>query len=215
MEHAVVTDSAERLHPAPDGRPRDHQPGHGGDIRRGATITVPDLHNRALVVYNGPSQKALHTQFTAPVIVACNWGYLDWPCTDLVAADRLTVAAIVKRGQPQCRLYTRESSLPLPEGWQSRPSPGIDSGSLAVQVALELASQVLVIGADGVTGLDHSTVYSYPWHRSPPSQRIHLRHRQALIAVSQSHPGRVKVLSDQHIDGLDCRVYDQVQAWFK
>ncbi len=167
------------------------------------------------MVYNGPSQTQFRGLLTAPIIVACNWGYHDWPCTDLVAADRLTVAAIVREGQPSCRLWTREGSLPLPPGWQSSPSPGIDSGSLAVFIALEFVKTVWVIGADGVLGLDHTNIYRYPWHRTPPSERIHLRHRQALIRVSAENPGRVFVHSALPVEGLQTRTTEQVLLEFK
>ena len=176
---------------------------------------IPNRHHRALVVYNGPSQQEFRGLLRSVVTVACNWGYRDWPCTDLVAADRLTVAAIVKAGQPQCRLWTRDSSLPLPLGWSSRPSPGIDSGSLAVAIALTLAEEVVVIGADGVCGGDHSNLYHYPWHRSPPSERIHLRHRQALIKVTEENPGRVWVHSQQPVQDLENLATQQVLALFK
>lgn len=184
-------------------------------MARSGGSEIPDRHHRALVIYNGPSQKAWQGRVSSPVTVACNWAYLDWPCTDLVAADRLTVAAIVKAGQPQCRLWTREGGLPLPLGWSSSPSPGIDSGSLAVAIALTLAEEAVVIGADGVLGGDHSNLYQYPWHRSPPSERIHLRHRQALIKVTQENPGRVLVHSALPVDLLQTICTQQVLDLFK
>lgn len=146
-------------------------------------------------------------------MVACNWAFRDWACTDLVAADRITVAAIVTAGAPPCRLWTRDSALPLPPGWQSRPSPGIDSGSLAVAVALEFADQVMVIGADGVMGGDHSNIYPYPWHRTQPTERIHRRHRQALIELHRQDPLRVKVAWHLQDPDLETIPYDLVQNW--
>ena len=184
-------------------------------MARSGGSEIPDRHHRALVIYNGPSQKAWQGRVRCDVTVACNWAYRDWPCTDLVAADRLTVAAIVKAGQPQCRLWTREGGLPLPLGWLSSPSPGIDSGSLAVTIALTLAEEAVVIGADGVLGGDHTNIYAYPWHRSPPSERIHLRHRQALIKVAAENPGRVFVHSEDPVDGLETLGSQQVLDWFK
>lgn len=120
----------------------------------------------------------------------------DWRLDECVAVDRMTVAEIRGQleGQPQpCRFWTKESSLELPPGWQHMPAPGIDSGSFAVARALLRPDPVIVIGADGIMGGEHSTEYAYRWHPRGPTESIHLRHRLALQALVQNYPGRVTV----------------------
>lgn len=123
--------------------------------------------------------------------------YGDWPLTHLVAIDRMTVARI--RGEfpgemPGVELWTKQSSLELPPGWRHRPAPGIDSGSLAVAVALEYPDPVIIIGADGVMGGATASAYDYPWHSRVKKPHIHQRHRSALVNLHKQHPGRIRVV---------------------
>lgn len=152
---------------------------------------------KALVVYNGPSGCQYQGRLKADLVIGCNWAYRHWPVTDLVAIDRFTVSAL--RGDaalPSVRLWTRRGPLELPPGWRDLAAPGIDSGSLAVSVALELgADTVTVIGADGVLGVDHSNIYHYPWHPQQPKRHIHTRHRRTLVELSRQHWGRIIVNS--------------------
>lgn len=131
-----------------------------------------------------------------PSVIGCNFAYRDWPVTDIVAIDRMTVAEI-RREYPAAapwQQWTKTSVLELPPGWQQIPAPGIDSGSLAVSVALTRPGAVIIVGADGVMGGDHLTAYEYRWHKLPPKPQIHLRHRRTLVALARQNPGRIKVL---------------------
>lgn len=171
----------------------------------------------AVVIYNGPSRVLwMMMRFPGPVI-GCNFAYRDWPLTDCVAVDRMTVAAI--RGELEhqdlpCRMWTKETNLELPPGWQHRPTPGIDSGSMAVSLALDLAHRVIVIGADGVCGGDTGTAYEYRWHGENKKRTIHHRHRQTLVELTKSNPGRISVVWPEPVDGLDCIPIDQAKIEF-
>lgn len=150
------------------------------------------------VVLNGPSSQWLCRPPNSARLYGCNLAYRDWPITDLVCVDRMSVAQV--RGDPEAlkvrRFYTRTSALELPPGWQAVDPPGIDSGSLAVQIALEQNpdQQILIIGADGIMLGQTKSRYQYRWHPRGPGPRIHLRHRQAMIAVHNRWPGRISVV---------------------
>lgn len=171
----------------------------------------------AVVIYNGPS-RLLWRDFPFPgVVIGCNFAYRDWPITDCVAIDRMTVAAIrgeLENSEIKFNLWTKLSNLELPPGWQHRSSPGIDSGSMAVSLALDLSDLVIVIGADGVCGGDTSTAYEYRWHGENKKRTIHQRHRQTLVELTRNHPDRITVIWDQPIEGLDCRTVDWAKTEF-
>lgn len=168
----------------------------------------------AVVIYNGRSRVLwMMMRFPGPVI-GCNFAYRDWSLTDCVAIDRMTVAAI--RGELEhqalpCRMWTKESNLELPPGWQHRPTPGIDSGSMAVSLALDLSDRVIVIGADGVCGGDTDTAYVYRWHGENKKRQIHHRHRQTLVELTRNHPGRISVVWPEPVEGLDCVTVEQAK----
>lgn len=158
----------------------------------------------AWVIYNGPSRFCCDfTDFE--VIVGCNFIYRDLSVTDLVAADRLTVSAIRRELDDHYafRCWTRQSSLELPPGWQHLPSPGIDSGSLAVAVALDRAEHIWVTGCDGICGGSRDTAYLYPWHAKSRTRNIHLKHLEALKNLTRAHPGRIRVIWPQPVSGLE------------
>lgn len=174
---------------------------------------------RAVVIYNGPSRPAREDVPQADQIIGCNFAYRDYRLTDLVAADRFTVARI--RQDPDlprlCRFYTRTSGLELPPGWHQHDSPGIDSGSLAVSVALDRCQRVLVLGADGICGGDQTSAYHdlYVWHQRVRARNIHRRHRQGLQLLTRQHPGRICVVWPEPVEQLETLPFDQALEWFQ
>ena len=168
----------------------------------------------AVVIYNGPSRLEWRGQQWPGRVIGCNFAYRDWPLTDCVSIDRMTVAAIrgELEGRPlPCEMWTRDSNLELPPGWQQRAAPGIDSGSLAVSLALDLCVQVMVIGADGICGGSVDTAYEYRWHRHNSLRQIHQRHRRTLQELTKGHPGRISVVWPNPVEGLDIISREQAQ----
>lgn len=137
------------------------------------------------VIFNGKSSSHfINYNFDGPVF-GCNFAYRDFPITHLYAVDRITVAHIVK-DKPNCECWTKKSPLPLPPGWQHATTPGIDSGSFALEQAyLRFPDEaVTVIGADGILGTDHTTRYEYTWRNGhQPNQNTHERHKKTVIEL--------------------------------
>lgn len=162
--------------------------------------TTDHRHEHALVIYNGPSRDTFKGLKLSCPVIGCNFAYRDFAVTDLVAIDRLSVAAIRREfagDQYAFRCWTKPSSLELPPGWQEFPNPGIDSGSLAVALALSMADEVVVIGCDGVLGGSRHTAYEYKWHGNQRNTRIHDRHAQTLMRLRRENPERIHLVWDQ------------------
>lgn len=153
--------------------------------------------NIAVAIYNGPSREAFKGLKLSCPVIGCNFAYRDFAITDCVAVDRMAVAAIRSEhaGVPYpFRCWTKRSSLPLPDGWQDFVAPGIDSGSMAVALALSLSEQVIVIGCDGVMGGSTDSAYDYRWHRNHKNPRIHIRHGNHLQQLIKDNPGRIHLV---------------------
>lgn len=176
-------------------------------------MSTPSEKKPALVILNGPSRDLIKGLCLTIPTVGCNWAWRDFDLTDCVVIDRMTVAAIRKHlpgAELPCRMWTRLSSLELPPGWQQRPAPGIDSGSMAIDLALSLVTgPVLVVGADGMLGRDHSTAYEYRWHPQPPTPRIHQRHRSTVVELAKKNPHRILMVTDQPDPDLKTITLDQ------
>lgn len=152
------------------------------------------------VILNGPSSGQWRDyEFVGPVF-GCNFAYRDFPCTDVFAVDRVTVAHI--RGDQPAGVYfcTKRSGLELPPGWDHLPTPGIDSGSFAIEQALIRYPhrRLVVIGADGILGQDHHTQYAYPWRRGQqPTAQSHITHRNTVIGLLEKYKPNYVFISDR------------------
>ena len=161
----------------------------------------------AVVIYNGPSRAVWQGESFPGWVIGCNFAYRDFDLTHCMAVDRMTMAAI--RGELEnqpypCEFWTKTSSLELPEPWQQRPQLGIDSGSAAIELALTLTDNVvIVVGADGVCGGDTHTAYQYPWHGNSNKRNIHQRHARTVIELTKLWPGRIKLVWDRPVEGLE------------
>lgn len=153
------------------------------------------MSDPAWVILNGPSRLQFIDHQFPEVVIGCNWAWRDWPLTDCVCIDRKMVDAIDQHfggAERPCQFWTK--SWPNLSGhWQTFPAPGIDSGTMAVSLALKRAKQVRVIGADGIMGGDRSTAYHYDWERTPKTDRAQRLHRTALIKLIRENPGRIQV----------------------
>ena len=173
------------------------------------------MKSQAVVVYNGPSRLSFSLKGFQGPLIGCNFAYRDWPLTHCVAIDRMTVAAIrgeLERKPLPCEFWTKETPLELPPHWHHRPSPGIDSGSLAIQLALDLADKVLVIGADGICGGSTITAYQYPWHGTNPKRTAHHRHRVTCLSLSGLHPTRIQFAWPDPVEGLETIALAEAQT---
>lgn len=153
------------------------------------------LTELAWVILNGPSRHwARDFNLTGPVI-GCNWAYRDWPLTDVVCIDRKMVEQVEREflGQPFPLTFWTRSWPNIRSDWRQVTAPGIDSGTLAVHIALTLAQQVRVIGADGIMLGSRDTAYDYPWERQPKTQRAQNLHRRAMIKLVNQNPQRISV----------------------
>lgn len=150
------------------------------------------------VILNGPSREPwLDFTFPGPTI-GCNYAYRDFVLFHCCAIDRMTVAHMRGDMDPTCTYWLRKGPLEVPPGWLEYEPPGIDSGSMAIDLACHLYSwPVLVIGGDGILGQRHETAYEYPWHRRPPDAKIHQRHRQTVEEIVKNRSNLIVFVSEQ------------------
>lgn len=132
-------------------------------------------------------------------VIGCNFAYKDWRLDYCVAVDRMCVHEIRKHPHPDINWITKKTSLELPQGWQSFPAPGVDSGTLAIELATTLGDQVLVIGADGILNGSAKTRYHYRWHPNGPKPGRHARFRKTAIELNIKYPEKIKFV----YDGID------------
>lgn len=165
-----------------------------------------------LVILNGPSSEQYRGIRCTP-LWGCNRAYLDWPITHLVVIDRFAVANI-RKDPPKCEEYwtrTNTLKLPLPPGWQEHHPPGIDSGTLAIEIAVQ-RGPVLVIGADGILGGSTQTRYHYEWHPNGSRPKVHERFRTTAITQAKQYPGRIQYVWHEPDPDLPVISHNQVQA---
>jgi hypothetical protein len=157
-----------------------------------------------IVICNGPSRSQWQKRTTTEIRIGCNHADTDCELDHCVAIDRMTVASIVDRHVQGVTYWTRTSPLELPRGWHELEAPGIDSGSLAVNLAIQLGlTEIYVVGADGIMGGSNDTAFTYAWHKHPPSPIIHNRHRRAMIELTKQHPNRIKFCYEEEDPDLD------------
>lgn len=154
--------------------------------------------SKSLVILNGPSRQGFLQRLGSELRIGCNYADLDSDLDHCVVIDRMTVVSMIDRLKDSVTYWVRKDPLPLPPRgtWRSFPAPGIDSGSLAVRIALELVTgPVYVVGADGVLLQDHRTQFEYSHRRLPPTRQIHQRHRQTYQDINKEFPGRIMFFS--------------------
>lgn len=127
--------------------------------------------------------------FTPHPSIGCNFAIRDFDFDHLVAVDRMTIASI--RGwipRPNTRYWCKTSVLETPEGWTAFDIPGIDSGSAALQLAINLypGERIIAVGFDGVLGGENRTNYHYPFRQTDqPAEAIRKRHRLTVVELSR------------------------------
>lgn len=179
------------------------------------TVEATSEYYGAVVILNGPSRLGwTDYTFTQEKILGCNWAFRDWPLTDCACVDKTMVRAVdeyFNGSQRPCEFWTKNHPAPYP-GWRSQSIPGIDSGSYAIELALQHTRfKVLVIGADGILGGEHQTAYTYSWQTKPPNERIHQIHRQTVVKLNSQYPDRLRFVWPQLDSQLKTLPIDQAK----
>jgi len=150
------------------------------------------------VILNGPSNHLMRGfDFADSIVFGCNYSYRDWPLTHLVCADVRMAEAVDKETR---HFFNRYTKLPKYKnrGWQVEAIPGNDSGSYAINLALDLFDDpVIVIGADGLLGGDHTTVYTYPWRPLGPRPKVYDSFRPSVFKAIANREDRIVFLTNE------------------
>lgn len=161
------------------------------------------------VIGNGPSSLKWRGIDLYPSI-GCNLAIEHWDLDHVVCADRFAVVEIRKLPiKPNTRYWLKDSPLETPPNWHDYQFPGIDSGSAALKLSGELYSnEIIVIGFDGVLGLDNGNTYSYKFRPYPTKEHTREKHRKSVIQLLPNLP-RVRFVSEQPHQSLETINYDQ------
>lgn len=165
------------------------------------------------IIFNGPSNRQwISHRFKGPVF-GCNYAYRDFPVTDLFVADRMCVHSVRKDPlRPDgIHCYTKQSPLELPPGWRQKPTPGIDSGSFALEQAFVRypKHQHIIIGADGILLQNHESVYEYQFRNGMSPREIpHKRHRKTVLELLELYQPNYAFVSDEQDPEIKTITYD-------
>lgn len=162
------------------------------------------------VVFNGPSSLEWRNILLPNPVFGCNFAYRDFDLEQCFAVDRMTVHNI-RKDNPRCVLWTKQSNLnlELPEGWRAAPTPGIDSGSFALEQAMIQYPdrEKIIIGADGILELETRTVYEYSWRQGyTPREKTYRIHRKTIKELLERYHQRVRFVSEQpsqHVETIN------------
>lgn len=155
------------------------------------------------IIGNGPSaEKFINLKF-APAI-GCNRAFEDFQLDHLVVVDRFCIAELRGEGTVDTGEFvrwTRNSSLELPPGWQQFRAPGIDSGTAAIQLAIDLypTREIVCIGFDGVLHKVQQNRYTYKFRGNKTHKTNYARHRSSIIDLLKQYNriDRVWFVSDK------------------
>lgn len=169
------------------------------------------------IVLNGPSSKQWQDyKFRGPVF-GCNYAYRDFPITDLFVVDRICVHNIRTDVQfpGGINCYTKETNLELPPGWRHMPTPGIDSGSFAIEQAFVRypKHRHVIIGADGILKQDYTTVYNYEFRNGTQTrQSVHERYRKTVLELLVLYQTNYIFASDNKDPEIRTQTHDALRT---
>jgi hypothetical protein len=165
----------------------------------------------AWVILNGPSASQFEGLNPHP-LVGCNYAYKDWNLDHCVAVDRMCVHNIRKDPHPDIDWITKAGvKIDTPQGWRLLTAPGVDSGTLAIEVALELAPRVIVMGADGIMNGSNKNRYYYHWHPKGTRPGRHGRFRKTAIELNTREPNRIWFAWDSEDSELQTMPMERVK----
>lgn len=158
------------------------------------------------MILNGASRLWLRAKEVRGRVWVCNLGVLDWPATDCVCIDRPMVKYLTEQGlDPQVRYWTKTHPTPF-DGWQVvQPVPGVDSGTMSIELALRYDHSVEVWGADGILGGALATAYQYSWHPRGPTERSRRLHQIAAGKLVKKYADRIIWRWPTAIPGWNCQ----------
>lgn len=158
------------------------------------------------MILNGPSSAWARDHILHPRLWVCNLAIKDWPATDCVCIDRPMVRHLTEQGlDPQVKYWTKTHPEPF-LGWQVvQPVPGVDSGTMAIDLALQHDDVVEVWGADGILGGVINTQYQYTWHPRGPTERSRKLHQIAAGKLVKKYADRIIWRWPAPIPGWNCQ----------
>jgi len=169
------------------------------------------------VILNGLSNQALKGfDFADNAVFGCNYAYRDWPLTHLVCADARVVEEVNNETKQFMNRYTK-----LPRyrtwGWQTQSWPGNDSGSYAIDLALNLYNnKVIVAGADGIFGFGHQTSYTYSWRPAGPRPKVYDNFRVSFYKAVVGRTDQILFLTPRSIESdLPTQTYKEFLDEYK
>lgn len=165
------------------------------------------------MILNGPSSAWARSQTLSARLWVCNQAYQAWPATDCVCIDRPTVRWVTEQGlKPHIRYWTKQQTN-TPPGWQVvEHTPGVDSGTLAIELALAHDHWVEVWGADGIMGGTINTEYTNTWHPRGPTERSRRLHQIAAGKLVKKYGDRIIWRWPTPIPGWNCQPPINIQG---
>lgn len=170
---------------------------------------------KAVVILNGPSSRSwLGHKFHVP-LYGCNWAYREFDLDYCCVIDTEMCRALSHEPQPPgCAFYTKTlTPQQIGPSWiQRRPAPGIDSGSMALDLAQSHGHDpILIIGGDGQLGQDVVSVYDYSWQRRAQTSRIYQLHQHSFRRLCSQ--GSVTWVSEQPHDHYQTMPFREAIKW--
>lgn len=141
------------------------------------------------IVLNGPSSEQWQGVDLPGPVWGCNFAYQDFALDHLCIVDQQTIDAVLKN-EPKIDIRVRARSRTYPEHWTGCRIPGLDAGSFALEQSILTYPDHthIVLGGDGVLGIDHMTRYRYAWRHSQLVQaKTHRLHRTSYIQVCRTY----------------------------
>lgn len=177
-------------------------------MQKDGTRNIIDKTPIAVVLGNAPSSSRWKGLKHTPLL-GCNLACFDWDLTHCIVIDKITVQEILKRNyQGTTKFWTKKTPLEVPRGWNKYPAPGIDSGSLAIKMALEFypSHKIVCVGFDGVLGGSNLNRYTYSY-RGTTKSSTHQRHRKTILELDQQYPNRLIFVYDDKDQELETVSY--------
>lgn len=151
------------------------------------------------IVLNGPSSQSWINTPLLGAVWGCNLAYQDFKVTHLCLVDQPSIDAVAQK-PPKCEILCRERGRRFRAPMKGYTIPGIDAGSFAFeQSMLHYPKKThIIIGADGILGVDHTTRYKYAWRDTTQVQsKVHRLHQQTFLKLINQYDCDYIFVSEQ------------------
>lgn len=164
------------------------------------------------IVLNGPSSKPFIGLDLPGPVWGCNRAYEDFDLDHLCLVDQPSID-FVEKNEPSCDIRVRQRNRRYPQHWKGHVIPGIDAGTFAIEQSFLTYPEHthIIIGADGLLGVDHTTRYLYAWRAYAPRPAIHKQHRNTLVALTKKYSCEYYMLSEVPDKKLRTLNYDTIR----